>query len=922
MAAAAGGAPPAVPPPDEAEVALAVAKKYTFPIPADRVATLRDYEKAFLVSYNNAQPTGFTRKGEDLFVVDRKAVQLTYRTFFGMCMEDGKLHALCLLNRDDGSRCLNTTLLFDGTGSSCAGNVVKHLKQHRGCVLTEEHEKARRAQWEAAPKSKGKRARAADDAEADAPTDVLGHLGITIGEYREIMASGFVVGSLPFNMMCNLGFKVILQRLRLPVVPKSTLWDVAQRLHENLVEKKITEGLATLQEPRKIMIMGIQYSAVPELLLSMDSWSDSELRKYASLVATGGAERVATLSEDGVEKLVTVLRPYSVHLALKHVEVGVMDGDGDVAMVFGAAEQSQLIYDTYTAAGVKKTWAVAMDTTNTQPKTCEEPPLSTAGLLEADTSLLEPKYAHATFVYCLSHVLNLVGKDVADAVPVLSALLASLRALTTWFRASPKRFSLLDGVQKDAVADAMKLLGAKKLPLKPMRPVNHRFFDNFLVAVRLWVLWPAVQAFRTLITGDGAGLLEASDVTEFNKHYSAVRKEEVLFGGVVRLFDAIIKVSPVVGSQERYTLSLRIPVLLAILNDVAAVRVDVKYNHDADVLAACDALERAAWQRLATMALMATALKPAAVVVPANGTDEWRRRIAWDDVTNAAMALDPATASQLEKYQGSWEHALTFITRVVVTAIVKRENDAADAPAAGGAGGGGKAVAKRPAGCPHESIEAHIAAIKAEPRDPLTTADAHAKHIATSIRAAKKAWGLIKAAVQPGKEEDDDEDWESALWGIVHEQAVKEAAVWREKCAQEAFRQKVGGALDITDNVYRYGTWPSQKSELPVMNFGATVVLGGLAAALVNEEFHSAAGIVNSKLRASLTPKNLEYYALARVLEQRRITNVQPDGHLAGYVDLDSVLDQLDDSEEEDDVVEIAPPAPAAGGAGGGAGDE
>ncbi len=126
-----------------------------------------------------------------------------------------------------------------------------------------------------------------------------------------------------------------------------------------------------------------------------------------------------------------------------------------------------------------------------------------------------------------------------------------------------------------------------------------------------------------------------------------------------------------------------------------------------------------------------------------------------------------------------------------------------------------------------------------------------------------------------------------------------ELKLWRTKISSPAFQEKVGSPLDVEINPNHYGAWPSLRRDLPALAFCASVILCGLASAVVNEEFHSVAGIVNSKLRASIKPENLEFYALARVLEQRRVKNAAPDAVLAGYVDLDSVMDQLEPAEDE-----------------------
>lgn len=823
---------------------------------------------------------------------------------------------------------MQVTSLFS-EGAVNTGNYVKHLKTHGSAILTETHDASRSAAAAARSASRAgfaKRVRGDGVAVVDAES-TLAHLGMHISEYRELMASGFLVGSLPFNMAANAGFASILRRLKLPVVPTSTLWDTAQRLRKTLVDDKIVDGLTTLQRTRTITILGFPYEATPLLFLSADGWSDGEQRKYLSVVVTGGVERVTSVvKKDGTMGLVNFLRPYSVHLSISHVPSCDLPGDDEGGtMVFTSAKQAKMLHGICDKRGVKKLVAAAMDTTNSQPKTCEEPPLSEMGLLEANCSLLEPVHEPLTFVYCLMHVVNLVGKDVAEKCPPVAAFLASGRALTTWLRASSKRFELLASLQEGDVGTAVKERGAKRLPVKPMRPVEHRFFDNFLIMKRLWVIWPAITAFAGLVTGDGKGLLKDADVSNFLKYYNELKKSELLFKALVGLFESILATSPVVGSQERYTLPLRLPLLQAIFTDVANVRKDAHFKSDKDVLAAAAALEQAAWGRLATISLMKSGLKLNGAAAPTIDEDstEYTRRIRWDDITNAAMALDPATAPMLQELSGSWDDAKTFIVRVLVTSIVKVQKpaEAAEAGAAaavgasdagGGAAGGAAPVEqvtlKCPAGCQYASLEEHIAAIKSIPCGVLTTPKMHNIVIKEKVRAAQKAWGVVKMFKDAGGDDSDDEEtWLSALWGVVDKQVSEELKVWRLKVQQPGFPNDVGNPLDLDINPARYGMWPAQKSAMPALAFAATSILGGLAAAIVNEEFHSAAGIIHSKLRASITPNNLEYYALARVLEQRRLADVvvEPDPVMPGYVDLDSVFEQLGMPSEDGDVIDL-----------------
>jgi hypothetical protein len=66
------------------------------------------------------------------------------------------------------------------------------------------------------------------------------------------------------------------------------------------------------------------------------------------------------------------------------------------------------------------------------------------------------------------------------------------------------------------------------------------------------------------------------------------------------------------------------------------------------------------------------------------------------------------------------------------------------------------------------------------------------------------------------------------------------------------------------DNKLRYQFWPVHASEMPVLNFAAEMLLGGMLTAMENERFHSAAAYVMNKLRRSLTVVSLNRLTLCK----------------------------------------------------------
>ena len=67
-------------------------------------------------------------------------------------------------------------------------------------------------------------------------------------------------------------------------------------------------------------------------------------------------------------------------------------------------------------------------------------------------------------------------------------------------------------------------------------------------------------------------------------------------------------------------------------------------------------------------------------------------------------------------------------------------------------------------------------------------------------------------------------------------------------------------------NIARHAFWPANETRMPLFFFCATILLGGQLTSTENERFHNVAAYVINKFRASLSPENCEYYAVAKYL--------------------------------------------------------
>lgn len=82
-----------------------------------------------------------------------------------------------------------------------------------------------------------------------------------------------------------------------------------------------------------------------------------------------------------------------------------------------------------------------------------------------------------------------------------------------------------------------------------------------------------------------------------------------------------------------------------------------------------------------------------------------------------------------------------------------------------------------------------------------------------------------------------------------------------------------GNPLDFEKprNSARHAWWPANADGLQLHFFCAKVLLGGQLTSTENERFHSVLGYICSKLRASISDANLEYYGTAMILLKRDI---------------------------------------------------
>ena len=86
------------------------------------------------------------------------------------------------------------------------------------------------------------------------------------------------------------------------------------------------------------------------------------------------------------------------------------------------------------------------------------------------------------------------------------------------------------------------------------------------------------------------------------------------------------------------------------------------------------------------------------------------------------------------------------------------------------------------------------------------------------------------------------------------------------------FPSEFGDPLDLsTDVASRYEFWPTHSNSLPLLNFCAEILLGGMGASTENERFHSLSGYIMNKLRSRMKVDTLEGLALSKYVILERL---------------------------------------------------
>ena len=654
-------------------------------------------------------------------------------------------------------------------------------------------------------------------------------------------------------------------------------------LQEKLVVEPVRSFVEYVRKPVFHVVNKVRLQFTRKVFVGNDGWTDRRGRALESFVCCTG--KVV----DGFLSPKRQLRPFALPVALRHWQID--SSEGDTYNAAGHAVFTADVLRSLPGGGLPPVLLLVAvrDTTYGQPKMTEAPALAAGGIANLEVDIARdhhplPKRAGVGYGPCGQHVDSLLGRDL-EHVPLFSDTLAAERAVTAFIRGSDVR-----------VTQLVTALAKLKLPsLMPLLYPETRFLYALIAMRRTVTLFPAYKKMlEDKAFGDSTVVPAALDFENLVTTLEALLPQ---LSAIVLLVEPLLKWSVSAGSVRQYTTSLTQVTFQRLLKHTDAFAATGPGKAIAPVV---ERFRASLYERLASVQSIELARTEGSLPRSFEffTQQSWNhykqgalfpRKTAADDRNNAAAYLDPAVAPYWLEMGGSTKDAVSFYVRLLKGCLVQ-EGDGADVVfVANPADEGGvvdtadvpqppppkkqkssedKEALKAKMASLKAEYQAAVALIRAEKKPALANAeewetDQHAKLVA-----AKKEFQ------QRGANIDDDvaiqaaefavqgtmmdlEDW---LTDAINNE-VTDFKVLRQTWKDGVF----GDPLDLTVDVKaRYEFWPDNSAKLPLLNFCAELLLGGMGASTENERFHSVTGYIMNKLRARMKVETLEGLALSK----------------------------------------------------------
>jgi hypothetical protein len=657
-----------------------------------------------------------------------------------------------------------------------------------------------------------------------------------------------------------------------------------------VIEKKEVIGprnaiIAEWLRQRSFRLGGVTVVVKGKVTAATDGWTDGRRRQLESLTLCGGC--VIFPGGLQLEGIKPELRPRALDVSLEQFMLEAVEtcDEDDEAKVVGlrwdatahakqfAESLGKVEFKPGQFVSPEDLLVVRTDTTNSQPAMVEMLERTGGiGNLEADKKLGAPSMTGAFFGECIPHVADLAVEDL-DKVPLFDKVYEAVNALSVFVRASDK-------VQQ-VVLKAQEHPPARKHAKLPVSFSKTRFHLRILQGERMLELMPAMdKVFSDASLGNDTKALEFA---ELYKQVAFYRDENA---AIVALFQPQLEFAALLGSTSVYTASVAQVYYVKLSDHAEAFSKTVPGMKIKAVVSAyqCSLLRRHAAVSTINKAIAANVLPPGSEFADKEYLRKWKsskrfpRQIYRDDMGNAAAFLDPAVRNGSFALWGhSSNDAITFIVRLLKGCVKvdgaadtmaeesDEDKDDADAGAAAAAGAGG--LTRHQKAVLTKEYKKAVKAIEESEKESYRIDDSEfAREKAEKLAALREAYttkGLVitdavgagagaGASAVPTLE---------FLEKAIQDAVVEEVKIYDQRRAGVNF----GDPLENKkDNKLRYQFWPQHASEMPLLNFAAEMLLGGMLSAMENERFHSAAAYVMNKLRRSLTVVSLNRLTLCK----------------------------------------------------------
>jgi len=687
-------------------------------------------------------------------------------------------------------------------------------------------------------------------------------------EERVRFAKLVLTNGLPTSFGESAGWTRYAHEHHIETYSRKTLVAVINGLRDDLITKPREVFLKEALKTVTISVEGAAYEfETPLSGLGCDGWT----RIGGGGMETGIGFAGTLYSELGKP---TMLLPAHQHLFVRHWKPKVNEmGETN----YDAKDHAREMAETLRSINIdpRRILKLNADTTAGQQKIGECEEFSGAGIANLASKIeLEgaPPKTGLIFCECGQHVSNLCGVDCNKNETFSSACDAATN-VSDFIRKSDKAWLNLEKMQQAMLSETPKELTCTR-PVRPLGGCRTRFLVRLIVNKRSLDIAPALSRMAASNT------LDAKAKAAYNALMGDFSSKLPQLQSIDKLFKPLLKLSPGFGCADRYTASLR-PLIFWTLMEESKV---MKASADGAIIpAVVDRYQASLVERFAAVKIQ-KAMREKHTLPPGTdfGTDiQWKkyaespfypRLLLRDQMDEAAAYLDPGMRPYLVKIGVSSTNAVSTMLQLLKGCVVV----APKAPSAGGgsnaaAGAGGLMAA---AGSPAELCRAEIKAITDEKEPEFADTAEWLRDRARRIVAVRVKYGGPGAAVDApaaaaGK--DPLADFERALRAdLEKEQQILES---RLNDVLSKNPDVFGNPLDFEKprNSARHAWWPANADGLQLHFFCAKVLLGGQLTSTENERFHSVLGYICSKLRASISDANLEYYGTAMILLKRDI---------------------------------------------------